>query len=681
MRLFVVEKPSVARAIAEAIGTINTKHDGYIECENNTVVTWCFGHMYTLAEPNEYLQSEKKFWDLDDLPIVPKVWQINPRKECKEQLQVIATLLNQATEVVNAGDPDREGQLLVDEVLEEMHYKGTVLRYWANAVDEKTVKTALANLKPNADYTNLCNSAKARARADWLMVMNETRLYTIKLGELFSVGRVQTPTLKLVYDRDQQIKSFKPISYFNFTATFANANNHYTGIFVPNEMQQGIDSDGRLIDKAIAEDIKAQITQQQGSIESVKRTQKRVKQPLGLTLADVTALANAKYGITAKDTLAILQKLYENKYTTYPRTDCQYLPENQFADASAIIAAISNVLPELATIATHADTSLKTAVWNAEKTTAHHAIIPTLKDIAGLEGNDKKIYELVARNFLAQFFGEHIYEQTEIVTNVSNYKFKTIGKQVVQVGWHEIFYDAEDDKDEIPNLNIGTLQQNDTVTCQEATIEATKTKASKHFTEGTLIKAMENIYKFIAEPTEKKQLKESDGIGTPATRANIIENLKNNGYMQVEKNTLVTTAKAEQLLTIVNDKFKSATLTALVERQLSAIAQGQQTLEDFLGEYTRDVTCDVMTCKTSLKRMSHLQCPICSKMLEDTRFNYTCDCGFKASKSILGAHLTEDDIADIIAGESKSFKFHSTKTNKDFEAKLKIDMDKKGTNV
>lgn len=676
MRLFIVEKPSVARAIAEALGTVNTKNKGFIECENNCTVTWCFGHMFTLADPDYYLDSKK--WALSDLPIIPTEWKIEKNSNSTEQLEVIEKLLKNADEVVHCGDPDREGQLLIDEVLEEFHFNGKVLRYWANAVDEKTVKNALNNLTSNENYANFSMSAKARSRADWLMGMNETRLFSIKLGELYSVGRVQTPTLKLVYEQDKLIKNFKPIDYFNLKVTFKHDLGFYEGNLVTNNLKNGIDSENRLIDKNVAETILANVKTKTGTVLEIKENEKVLNQPLGLSLADVTSIANAKYDLSAKETLQILQFLYENKFTTYPRTDCKYLPLNLLNDSKDIIDTITQILPSLENVAKNADFTIKTQIWNDGKTTAHHAIIPTINGNSGknLNENQLKVYEIIARNFLAQFFEKHTYKITEILTQVENYDFNSVAKKILQQGWKEVFDFGEE---EIYQKIDFLIQEQDNVLVENAKYEATKTKAPKRFTEGSLIKAMENIYRYIDDPEQKKQLKESDGIGTPATRANIIEELKKREYLKLEKKYLVSTSKAEKLLNFVNERFQSAILTALVERELTQIADGEKSINTFLDSYSNEVSKDIeeLMNNQNLKNNSNITCPLCGKSLENLKFNYVCECGVRLPKTLLGTALTEEDIKLILENKSKKYKFVSSKTQKTFEAKLKFDSNSK----
>lgn len=691
MKLYIAEKPSVARAIAQAIGTLDTKQKGQIVCENDTVVTWCFGHMYHLAEPDDYTGKDvpvssktgKKLWRWEELPILPVEWKYKATDSCKEQLHVIKDLLKKAETVVNAGDPDREGQLLVDEVLEEAKYKGEVLRYWANAVDDKSVKKAIADLKPNVNYKGLADSARARGRADWLVGMNLSRAFTLANRSLITVGRVQTPTLKLVYDRDQKIRNFKPIDYFLLTANFETNGNggSYKGRYIPDESQVGFDEEGRLIDKNVAATILSGVKNHEGVIEQLKSENKKANQPLGLNLADLTALASAKLGFSAKEVLELAQSLYENKYTSYPRTDSQYLPLSQFDDGQSVLENIELVYPSLSEAAKKADTTIKSRIWNDEKTTAHHAIIPVAGSTTMIQGDEAKLYDLIARCYIAQFYPAHEYTASELITAVENHKFMTKAKTIVKNGWRDV-YSTEEESEEA-EASLPTVAQGDKVICTESEATPKKTKAPAKFTEGTLIKAMENVFKFVDDDEFKKELKDGDGIGTSATRAGIIEELKKRNYIQASGKYIESTDKAAQLLSIVPEVVQSAIMTAKQERELKAIAENGASFNDLISKCCNFICSEVENARaqnvapTYVKETTDVKCPLCGKTLLSSKFYFECSCGFKANKEILGASITEDALKEVIAGKSPEFSFKSVKTGKTFKAKLVVDTDKK----
>lgn len=343
MRLFIAEKPSVAKAIAGELGATG-KGDGFIECGTDKV-TWCFGHMLEQADPDEYTpddvprgQSGKKVWRVDELPIIPESWILKPKDDAKKQLAVIGKLLKEAKEIVNAGDPDREGQLLVDEVLEHFRNSKPVRRFWVSAQDSVSVKRGLAALKENTTYAGWADAARGRQRADWLIGMNLSRAYTLRAQRggsraLLTVGRVQTPTLALVVARDREIEAFKAVPYHTIRAVVQHAGGSFAAAWKAKEDQAGLDSEGRLVDTAVADALVAAVKGQPGTIAAYKQEAKKQNQPLAFALSDITALASAKFGYSAEDVLNTCQALYEtHKLTSYPRTDCAYLPESQHAE-------------------------------------------------------------------------------------------------------------------------------------------------------------------------------------------------------------------------------------------------------------------------------------------------------------------------------------------------------------
>ncbi|RZA16284.1 MAG: hypothetical protein EOP10_24825 [Proteobacteria bacterium] len=381
MRLFIAEKPSLGEAIAQCLPGEMEKHRGkrgptHISVGED-VVTWCYGHIYELFEPQEYDESFKT-WKLEDLPIVPKVWKLKPKVYAKEQIRVIKGLLSKASVVVNAGDPDREGQLLVDEVLEELGYRQPVKRIWLSATDEKSVRKALTELKDNSDYQNLKDSAQARSWGDWLVGMNATRKMTL-LGRasgmegVLSVGRVQTPTLSLVVLRDQAIENFKSRDFYSVIAQLSSEGKAFAARWEPLESLP-LDEAGRLLDKGIAAAVKAKLDGKSAVVQKYEVKGSIEAQPLSLSLDRLQMESNRRFGLSAQETLEIAQKLYESKLVSYPRTDSGYLPESQHGDAPHILKGLTALFPDEIK---RADTSIKSPTWNDKKVTAHHGIIPT----------------------------------------------------------------------------------------------------------------------------------------------------------------------------------------------------------------------------------------------------------------------------------------------------------------
>jgi len=593
MRLFIAEKPSVAKSIAGELG-ITGKGDGYIVC-GNTKVTWCFGHMLALAEPDEYTpddvprsKSGKKVWRTEELPIIPQSWVIKPKTETQKQLAVIGKLLKEATEIVNAGDPDREGQLLIDGVLEHFQNNKPVQRFWVSAQDSVSIKRGLAALKANTAYHGWAAAARGRQQADWLMGMNLSRAYTLRAQRggsraLLTVGRVQTPTLTLVVNRDREIEAFKPVSFHTIKAVVQHADGSFTATWKAKEEQPGQDSEGRLVDVAIANALVASVKGQPGSIVAYKQEAKKQNQPLAFALSDITALASAKFGYGAEEVLNACQALYETyKLTSYPRTDCAYLPESQHADASQVLEAIKHVNPELTSLVDGANPSLKSKTWNDSKITAHHGIIPTMHkgNKANLNERERNIYELIVRAYLAQFYQLFEYMQTTVIAEVAGENFAASGKVVTRIGWREAYSqpdeEAEKEGEEVDSntQTLPSMKQGDAVTCTDATRRDAKTKPPPRFTEGTLIRAMENIHKFVNNPEHKKMLREGDGIGTSATRASIISELKRREFLVLKGKQMVSTPLGRSVVDALPEVIKSPVLTALNERLLKDIEQG-----------------------------------------------------------------------------------------------------------
>ena len=363
MRLFIAEKPSVARAIAESLG-VSKKTKNYTECSDGSIVTWCFGHMFELAEPDEYTSDDvpvnskgRKVWRFDELPIFPENFKLHPKSDAKEQLKVIKQLLKDADEVVNAGDPDREGQLLVDELLEEYRFKKPVKRYWANAQDSISVSRALQCLKSNDEFISLGVAARQRSYADWIVGMNLTRAYSVKARTLVTMGRVQSPTLKLVVDRDRAIANFKPVDFFRIFAEQSVNDSKFVSELLTQELDC-TDEENRIISKEKADEIVAKIENKEGEILSFNKTPKKKNQPLGYSLSDLTAKASSLWGFSAQKTLDVCQSLYEKKLTSYPRTDCSYLPEAQYGDAENVLKAIKETCSDLSSLVDGADKTI-----------------------------------------------------------------------------------------------------------------------------------------------------------------------------------------------------------------------------------------------------------------------------------------------------------------------------------
>jgi len=599
MRLFIAEKPSVAKAIAEVLG-ITGKGDGYIECGTDTI-TWCFGHMLEQAEPDEYTADDvprnrngKKVWRIEDLPIIPETWILRPKEDAKKQLAVIGKLIKKAGEIVNAGDPDREGQLLVDEVLHYCKANQPTRRFWVNAQDTVTVQRGLAALHENSRYHGWAQAARGRARADWLIGMNLSRAYTLRAQRggskaLLTVGRVQTPTLALVVNRDRQIETFKAIAYHTIRAAIQHRGATFIAAWKAKPDQAGLDSEGRLINTAVADEIVAKVHNQQGRIVEHKEETKTQNPPLAFALSDITVLASNRFGYSAEDVLNTCQSLYEtHKLTSYPRTDCAYLPESQHADAARVLAAVKHVNPEMAALVDAADPTIKSKTWNDAKITAHHGIVPTLHlgSKTGLSERERNIYALIVRAYIAQFYPLHEYKQTSVSVDVAGEMFAASGKVVTRNGWRDVYDLTEDrsDKEEgdADNQCLPSMTQGEVVTCADVCRKDAKTKPPQRFTEGTLTRAMENIHQFVTEVEHKKMLRDGDGIGTSATRASIIAELKRREFLETKGKHIISTTLGRSVVDALPEVVKSPVLTALYERMLKGIEQGTAELTAFI---------------------------------------------------------------------------------------------------
>ena len=622
MRLFIAEKPSLGRAIAQYLPAKGVPQGGgqgrgatHIVAGDD-VVSWCFGHLLEMAEPDDYNPAYKR-WSFNTLPIVPKEWRLLPRESAKAQINAIKLLLGKCSIVIHAGDPDREGQLLVDELLEHLGNTKPVQRIWLSALDESNVRKALANLKDNANYVNLKASAEARQRGDWLVGMNLTRAYTLAGQQegyqgVLSIGRVQTPTLALVVNRDLSIENFKPRDFYAVVATIRATNGDFIARWKPSE-DVPLDESGRVIDQKIADDIATKTTGKAGAVVSFVAAKKKQVAPLPFSLSTLQAMANKKLGLGAQETVDIAQFLYESKLTTYPRTDCNYLPESQFGDAAKILAALPSEYEEFVK---QADTSLKSVAWNDKKITAHHAIIPT-GHRASLSGKQKQVFDLIVRAYLAQFFPAYTYCETNIVLDVNGETFTAIGKVPLLPGW-KIVYGAMDEeatsvtKDKAEKQTLPLVKKGESVECKDAKVEFKKTTPPARYTEGTLIQAMTNIHNLVDDPELKRRLKETAGIGTEATRAGIIETLKKRNFIVEKGKQIISTEAGRQMITALPNSVKSPGLTGLFEQLLDGIADGRFTMEQFLKKQSEFVTKFVNVAKTTkLGLAPAYPCPVC----------------------------------------------------------------------
>ena len=634
MRLYIAEKPSMGAEIAKCLTGPIQRKDGYLITKDG-VVTWAFGHILRQAEPDEYNAAYKK-WNAADLPIIPTKWKMIIDESCKKQFGIIKNLIDKADEIVHAGDPDREGQLLIDEVLDYVHCQKPVKRILLNALDEESIKKANANLRDNKDFLNLKKSALARARADWLIGMNLSRAYTLaarRAGkkEVLAIGRVKTPTLALVVRRERELQNFKPVDYFIIKAIFAHQNGEFITTWKPQDTQKGLDSENRLLDENIAKDLIAKFASktEQGKIIAYQKAQKKEAQRLPFSLSTLQVLAGKRFGYEPQLVLDTAQKLYEKKLTTYPRSDCEYLPQSQFNDAKVIVHNLLNYQDkQLSTWAKKADISIKSRAWNDKKITAHHAIIPTKikANLNALSEVERNVYFLIAQAYIAQFYSVHIYDQTKITVMYMNENFTASGRTVKQLGWKELYLQnanknnlnnsEEINGKEEENSSLPLMKKNDVVDYIDGKYEKKSTKPPTRFTSATLLAGMKEIHKYVKDVEVKKKLKDIYGIGTEATRASIIEDLIKRGFLQTEgkKKYLIPTQTAYMLIDVLPDEMTYPDSTAIWEDYLHSLSEGEGTVEKFLqmqANFTKDLCLKANA--TVLVGQNEYKCPRCKR--------------------------------------------------------------------
>ena len=572
------------------------RKDGYLETKDG-IVTWGFGHILRQAEPEEYDEKYKR-WRMEDLPIIPEKWRLLVSESCVKQFEIVKGLIARADEIVHAGDPDREGQLLIDEVLDYVENTKPVMRILLNALDEKSIKKAIHSLRENSEFLNLKQSALARARADWLIGMNLSRAYTLaaqRAGHriVLPIGRVKTPTLALVVRRERELENFVPVDYFVIKAKFAHENGEFMTNWKAMDEQIGLDSEGRLIDEVTAKalvDKFQRANNEPGVVTLYETTEKKESQRLPFSLSALQVLAGKRFGFEPQLVLDTAQKLYEKKLTTYPRSDCDYLPENQFEDAKVILSNLANLdQNQISSWANKADAGIKSRAWNDKKISAHHAIIPTQErcNFSTLTEAEQKLYGLIAQAYIAQFYPQHVYLQTKVEVHYLKERFTASGKVIKVLGWKELYgaADAEEKKEDEDAL-LPEMKKKDEVFCKEAFFDKKATRPPARFTAATLLAGMKEIHKYVKNPEAKKKLKDVYGIGTEATRATIIKELISRGFLQNEgkKKTLIPTKAAYLLVDALPDEMTYPDSTAVWEDHLHRMAAGDTELKLFLAE-------------------------------------------------------------------------------------------------
>lgn len=599
MKLYIAEKPSLGRAIADALPKPHKKHDGYIEVANGDCVSWCIGHLLEQAEPDDYDERFKK-WQFDHLPIVPEHWQLKAKIKTRKQLTVLKKLIKQASALVHAGDPDREGQLLVDQVIAEAKIdqvkKHAIERLLISDLNLAAVKKALKNMRSNRDFIPLSVSALARSRADWLFGMNLTRAYTLAgqkagFGSVLSVGRVQTPILGLVVNRDNEIANFVSKPFYEVLAHLITPQqNNLIAKWVPSKACEPYqDEERRVLNQALAENVASRITDQPANVSALEQQQKKQSAPLPYNLSALQIDAAKAFGMAAQKVLDICQVLYErHKLITYPRSDNRFLPKDHHQDALAILKAIAFNGGQKTELVTDADTKKRSKCFNDAKVAAHHAIVPTAKQLksASLTSDEAKIYQLVSRHYLIQFYPDYIYNETKVEVTIAGGLFKANAKQDVSLGFKLLMGKSElKEEAKLPHLEKGMV-----LLCTKGEVVEKHTSPPAHFTDATLLAAMTGISRYVKDPQIKKILKETDGLGTEATRAGIIELLFKRRFLKREGKAIKATETGLALISVLPEGLSSPDLTAKWESSLGGIAQQAISYQQFIQPLLADLT-------------------------------------------------------------------------------------------
>ena len=611
MKLVIAEKPSVARSISEVLKVYN-KQDGYME-GNGYIVTWCIGHLIGLADADVYEDRYKK-WKLEDLPIIPDIWKTTIFNNTSKQFSVLNRLLNdtRVKEVICATDAGREGELILRLVYEKANCNKPIKRLWISSMEDSAIEKGFNNLKDGKDYDNLYSSALARAKADWLVGINATRLFTTLYGNLLSIGRVQTPTLSMIVEREHIIQNFKSKPFYHVQLDF--------GDFIAES--------SRIEDKNKARELLSRITNNSGVCEELEEKEQVIKAPLPFDLTTLQREANRYFGYTAKQTLDYLQELYEKKLITYPRTDSRYLTEDMEENIKSIIEFISDKT-------NNTNLNLKKII-NNDKVNDHHAIVPTEEikkfNIKELSIMLQNIFGLICMRLASSVLEDCIEKKIRASFIIKDEEFIVTGKKVVNEGFKEVennfisqFKGPKHDKEEreLPEIVRGVEYA-----IKNKTIREGKSTPPKRYTEDTLLGAME---KAGVEDIDKDLDTEKQGLGTPATRAAIIEKLISVGYLERKKKQLIPTHKAFSLITVIPDDLKSPSLTSEWENMLTRISMGYMEADTFMGGIENFV-------KNIISNYSHVikenpfqvdkeeigKCPRCGSSVYESKKNFYC---------------------------------------------------------
>lgn len=613
--LVLAEKPSVAREIARVLNC-KQKGKGYLEGPNY-VVTWALGHLVTLAEPDDYDKNLKQ-WRMEDLPMLPEKMKLKVIKQTSHQYQVVKGLMNRQDirDLIIATDAGREGELVARWIMDMARWKKPFKRLWISSQTDNAIREGFASLKPGNAYNNLYDAAVCRAEADWLIGLNVTRTLTCKFNAQLNAGRVQTPTLAMIVNREHEIKNFRPVDYWTVRSDFGD----YFGDW------RGPDG-GRLYQLGQVEELLTKIKGQEGTIKEVKTEAKKEPPPLAYDLTELQRDGNRRYGWSAQKTLAVLQDLYEqHKLVTYPRTDSRYITSDIVPTLAIRLKAMAvGPYQALAKSLLQKPINPGKRFVNDSKVTDHHAIIPTEQalNLAALDQDEKKLYDLVAKRFLAVLFPPFSYDQTTIITIVKGESFYSRGKVVTDQGWRAVQATPADkeesDEEKVPEQTLGRHQKGEKIQVKSCKSSKQKTKPPSRYTEATLLSAMENCGKLVEDEDLRESIKGS-GLGTPATRAEIIEKLIHTSYIERHGKELVPTSKGIQLQDLVPVALRSPELTAQWEQRLADIARGKAKKADFMSDLRKDTSQLVQSIRIDSTvyrpdNVSKSKCPQCGRYM------------------------------------------------------------------
>ncbi|QTN00984.1 DNA topoisomerase III [Sediminibacillus dalangtanensis] len=611
------EKPSVGRDIARVLNC-HKQGNGFFE-GSQYIVTWALGHLVTLADPELY-DEKYKTWRMEDLPMLPDRLKLVVIKKTGKQFNTVKTQLNRndVNQIVIATDAGREGELVARWIIEKARVKKPVKRLWISSVTDKAIKDGFKQLRPGKQFEHLYDAAVARSEADWYVGLNATRALTTKFNAQLSSGRVQTPTLAMIAAREQEIKDFKPQEYYGVQAK---TNKGFTLTW------QDEKHNSRTFSKQKAEQILNNVKGKPAKVTKADKKQKKTFAPQLYDLTELQRDANRIFGFSGKQTLSLMQKLYEqHKVLTYPRTDSRYLSSDIVPTIKDRVKACGvDQYGKLANKISKREIKLGKSVVDNNRVSDHHAIIPTEQPVilADLNDKERKIYDLVVKRFLAVLYPPHEYEQTKITVEIDGHTFTAGGKRMIKQGWKEVYdnrYEDENDQDDdqkLPNIEVG-----DTFTDLKLSLTNGKTKPPERFTEGNLLQAMENPVRYMEKDDKHlaKTINQTGGLGTVATRADIIEKLFNSFYMEKKGKHIFITSKGRQLLDLVPEDLRSPALTAEWEQKLGEIADGKRSKAAFIKEmkgYAKQVVQEIKNSDATFKHdnMTGTKCPECGKLM------------------------------------------------------------------